>query len=378
MIKFIFQIIIECALLCILFFNVFVLKKADCLVGLLSISGFLILLLTTVKYKKPIKQRCKDVNFIIIGLSIILLGIMYLTGLFTGFISTYSPFSSTSISTKKWILIIAIVIVEELVRYTVSLTETKRNNKYILSEIIMFLNFIIIDVMIAPKIYSLSNYHQICEFFCLFLVQSISKNLFLNFISKKYGYEPCLWYRLLIDLYIFIIPIKPEINSFILAVALLIFPYLMYRVITELTEKRKIENRIPSKIDKALNTVELVIVAIVVMLVSCEFKYGMVAVASESMTGAINKGDAIIYEKYNKKDDIEKGQVIVFKHNDTRIVHRVVKSLKVSEGEIYKTKGDANKEEDKWIVKKEDIIGKVNMRVLWIAWPTVLLNEIFY
>ena len=152
----------------------------------------------------------------------------------------------------------------------------------------------------------------------------------------------------------------------------------MYRVITELTEKRKIENRIPSKIDKALNTVELVIVAIVVMLVSCEFKYGMVAVASESMTGAINKGDAIIYEKYNKKDDIEKGQVIVFKHNDTRIVHRVVKSLTVSEGEIYKTKGDANKEEDKWIVKKEDIIGKVNMRVLWIAWPTVLLNEIFY
>jgi len=42
----------------------------------------------------------------------------------------------------------------------------------------------------------------------------------------------------------------------------------------------------------------------------------MLAVGSESMTGAINKGDAIIYEKYKKNDALKEGEVIVFKKND--------------------------------------------------------------
>lgn len=373
MVKFIFQIIFECILFCLLFFNVFVLKKLDCLYTLLSVVGFLILILTTVKYKRPIKQRCKDINYIIIGLSIIILGIMYLVGFFTGFISTYS------IGLKKCLLLIIIVTIEEIIRYVVSLTTEKREDKkYIVTKIIMLLNFILIDMAIAPRIYALNNYHQICEFFCLFLVQSISKNLFLNYISKKYGYEPCIWYRLLMDLYIFIIPIRPDIDNFIEAVLLLVFPYILYTVITELTEKKKTKMSKSKKKFNAVNIVEGFIIAVVVMLVSCEFKYSMIAIGSESMTGVINKGDAVIYERYNTKSSIKNGQIIIFKKNNMKIVHRVVKVYPVTGGgEVYQTKGDANKDNDNWLVSQEDVIGKVNLRVLWIAWPSVLLNEIF-
>jgi len=44
---------------------------------------------------------------------------------------------------------------------------------------------------------------------------------------------------------------------------------------------------------------------------------------------------------------------------------------------IYQTKGDANKDKDDWLVRQEEILGKVDLRLMWIAWPSVLLNEIF-
>lgn len=378
MVKFIFQIILEFVLFCLLFFNVFVLKKLDYTYTLLSISGFLILLLTTVKYRRPIKQKCKDVNYIIIGLSIITLGIMYLIGLFTGFSNTSSIISQNSIGLKKWFLIFAIVGIEEIIRYFISLsTEKHEVKRSFIIKSIMLLNFILIDMTIASKIYTFNNYHQICEFFCLFLVQSISKNLFMNYVSEKAGYESCLWYRLLMDLYIFIIPVKPHINNFIEAVIFLAFPYILYMIINDLTEKKKIKIARDAKGVKVVNIAEGIIVALVVMLVSCEFKYSMIAIGSGSMSGVINKGDAVIYERYNKKDKIKKGQIIVFKKNNMKIVHRVVKIFPTATGEVYQTKGDANKDKDDWIVSEEDIIGKVNMRVMWIAWPSVLLNEIF-
>lgn len=377
--KFIFQLILEIILFCLLFFNVFVLKKLDNILNLVFLLGFLILLFTIVRYKKPIKQRAKDINFIVAGLSIIVLGVMYLAGLFTGFLNTPSPLSKTSISLGRWFFIIITVFITELIRYMLSLIETRKQKKYLITDVIMLLNYVLIDMTIASRVYSLNSYSQICEFFCIFFVQSVAKNLLLNSLSKKYGYSPCLYYRLFMDLYLFILPLKPRLNNFIEAVLFLIFPYIVYIIIQELTEKRKVQlSKSKNKSEYVGNTIVIVFVVILVMLVSCEFKYGMLAVGSKSMTGTINKGDAIIYKKYEKGTPLKEGQVIVFRKNNVMIIHRITKAYKIDDREeVYQTKGDANKNNDNWLVKQKEVVGTVDTRVLWVAWPSVLLNEIF-
>lgn len=86
-------------------------------------------------------------------------------------------------------------------------------------------------------------------------------------------------------------------------------------MIVALEDKRK------SVISKVILGVTTVIVA---MLVSCQFQYGILVIGSGSMTGAINKGDAIFFEQYDGNEKIEKVQVIVFEKKNVQIVHRVI------------------------------------------------------
>ena len=380
MIKFLLQIITEIILFILLFFSAFVLKNTDRIYTLIIIISILILTLIRVRYKKPISNKGKNTNYIVGGVSLITIGTMYFSGLFSGFNNGYGFLSKSSIGIGKIIIVFAIVILTELLRYIFTLKEYKNSKYNIVRNIILLMSYVIIDLAIASKIYGFSSFNLICEFVCLFLVQSVSKNLFLMNTSKKYGYMTCLIYRIVMDLYIYIMPIKPIINTFIEAVIFTVIPYIIYSILKNVNEKKSVQlSKTRSKSSNLLiNAAELAIVGILVALVSCEFKYGMLAVGSESMTGTINKGDAIIYKRYDTKEKIEEGQVIVFNKNNLMIIHRVQRSIPVEGGEyVYQTKGDANKEIDNWLVKPDEIVGKVNSRVLWIAWPSVLLNEIF-
>lgn len=379
MIGLVLQMITEIILFILLFFNTFVLKNTDRVYTLIIIFAFLILTLTKVRYKKPIKGNEKSTNFIVGGISLITIGIMYFAGIFSGFSNGYGLFSKNSIGILKILILFAIVIITELLRYVMTLKNQKNKKSNIVRNIIMLMCYAMIDLAIANKVYGFSNFTLICEFVCLFLVQSISKNIFLMNTSKKYGYKTCITYRIVMDLYAYIMPIKPIINTYIEAVVFTIIPYIVYVMLKNINEKKSVKlSRIRSKNSNLIiNVAELTIIGILVALVSCEFKYGMLAVGSESMTGTINKGDAIIYEKYDKSK-IKEGQVIVFYKNNQMIIHRVHKSIPIDGGDYaYQTKGDANKDVDNWIVRNDEIVGKVNSRVLWIAWPSVLLNEIF-
>lgn len=374
--------IMELVLFVLLFFNTFVLKNIDRTYTLVIVIFFLILTLVKAKYKKPIGNRNLITYYVIGGISLLTIGLLYIFGIFDGFSLGYGLFSKRSIGVVNILIIFAIVVVTELIRYVLSLQNCKNKKICFIKNIIMLMCYVFIDLSIADRIYGFNGFKQICEFICLFLVQSVSKNLFLMNTSKKYGYGACLIYRFIMDLYFYIVPIVPVVNTFINAVIFTVIPYAEYISLKNINEKKSIKlSKLRNKnFNYAFNMLELVVIGILVALVSCEFKYGMLAVGSESMTGAINKGDAVIYERYNDKDNnkISDGQIIVFKKNSMMVVHRVYRSIPVDDGYfIYQTKGDANKNIDNWLVKPEEIVGLVNKRVLWIAWPSVLLNEMF-
>ena len=121
--------------------------------------------------------------------------------------------------------------------------------------------------------------------------------------------------------------------------------------------------------------VSFVIIICVAMVVSCQFRFGAIVIATDSMTGEINKGDVIIYEQY-KNQKIEEGQVIVFYQNNYRVIHRVVRIENVDNETRYYTKGDANNTIDIGYRTRSDIIGLTDIKIAYIGYPTLWLHEL--
>ena len=88
------------------------------------------------------------------------------------------------------------------------------------------------------------------------------------------------------------------------------------------------------------------------------FGYSVLIVASPSMTGAIEAGDAIIIKK---SDSYAVGDVITYFPADEKfsVTHRIVRM----EGDKFYTKGDANQSEDPDPVLIEQIAGKVAVKL---------------
>ena len=94
------------------------------------------------------------------------------------------------------------------------------------------------------------------------------------------------------------------------------------------------------------------------------------------MTGAINKGDAVIFEKYNSQN-IKEGQVIIFDYNGIKTIHRVEEIKKVNNINRYYTKGDANKNRDEGYITDEKVYGLVKLKVKYIGYPTLWIRKLF-
>lgn len=377
MLKIGLQIVFEILLAILLFFNVFVLRTFNLVWVFIGLLGFLIALLFLVKYKKPSKQKNKTLYYIVIGGCLVVQIAFYIWGLFTGFSTSYNVFYRNYLSKIHILGVFLIVAITEMIRYLILLNYNynKKDKKKYIARFIMIFNYVLIDYMLLGKICDFTSRYDLVNTLLTFVIPSITKNLFLDYTSQKYGYITNYWYRLIMDLYLYFIPIEPNINLFIKTVIISVLPYFLYVILENVFGNKKRTARKDKKKNISVNIVSLVILAVLVYLISCQFTYSMIAVGSESMQGTINKGDAVIYKEY-KDEKLKEGEVIVFRQNNKLIVHRISSIFELDNGDqAFNTKGDANVNEDNWIVTKENVVGVVKLRVLLIAWPSVLLNE---
>ncbi len=127
-------------------------------------------------------------------------------------------------------------------------------------------------------------------------------------------------------------------------------------------------------IKQLLTAILLGFLSILLVLALCFTDYKMLAVGSDSMKDYLAKGDIVIVFKEDfinlKVDD-----VIVFKHENLDIIHRIVE-IKDNEKLTVFTKGDNNKVADGWPIAENDYVGKVIFRVKYLGYPTVWINEL--
>ena len=360
--------IIAIALLFALFFlkinNIFL------LLGLISTYIFIR------KYKKINKESKDTIVFTIVFLTISIT-LYYLLGLINSYESNYASIFYNYMKKSEIIINILIVLISELIRPIV-LNKIYKKEKININIILFIIIYILIDMKISVKTQSFSSIKQFYILLGMVILPSLSKNMLLNYLTKNKKTESSITYRLINDLYIYLLPIIPVMNMYYESIIFIVFPYLYYTVYSMFFVKHSIKEskKIKSISNRVLNLVYILIFLLITAVVSGCFKYSMLSIGSESMKGTIDKGDAIVLHKIDSKK-LEKGQIIAFEKDGTIFVHRIVEKFSDDHGTMFITKGDANRTKDMWVVYEKDIKGVYDFKIKYIGYPSVWLSEIF-
>lgn len=369
-------LILEIILLIFLLFNSFVFKIANMYVISGIMLPFLILMIVLNGFEKDNYRYKKDVLLNIIIFLLMYYFITYFLGLFSGFVKSSYSLSFINII-KNTFPVIALILISELMRY-VLFNKTKRNLPCL---IIGCLLFVMVDVNTMVHIYDVKTALGITKMICLVVFPSITKNIFLTYLTMKVGYKNGIIYRLITELSTYLLPIFPDFGEYINVLLKTVLPIAIMARLNNMFNYysvRKIKDSRYNNRKLVLYSVITFALLTIVLLTSGLFTYQALTIGSGSMSPAIEKGDVIVLKSMKNEEarKIKKGDVLVYNHDNKIIVHRVIKKNNNGETISFKTKGDYNNAKDSWTVKQEDVIGIVKIRIRWIGMPTVALNEL--
>jgi signal peptidase I len=366
---------LEIILVLSLFFALFALNIDKKLVVMITLVVITILSLIMLPRKKNKSSVEKQVSILMLIFAVIYLGLFYLLGLHFGFVKSKYIFSLGNL-VKTIIPTGTIIVFSELLR-KIFLSQdgviTVKGKKYNFSITLVYIAMTLIDVVVYTGIYDLTNMDDFLMVVGFILFSSLSCNLLYNYICNRYGYKPFIIFRLLTGLYMYIIPFIPDVYIFMRTFLRMLSPFIIYLILENTYAKSFYRNRHKNIFGSA---VLLVLVTLLIMLISCQFKFGIIVIGSDSMTGTINRGDAVIFERYEGQL-IDVGQVVMFEYNDIKTVHRIVGRQSIN-GEVrYYTKGDSNKKEDSGYRVADNIDGIVKLKIKYIGLPTLWFRSLF-
>lgn len=368
-------LLLETFTLLLLILNVFVKNILnDYTLILFLLTLFLVSILFIGFEKERTKEEKKIVKKIIFY-TVSFLMMMYGLGLLSGFLITSYSLTIKSIL-KNSFSVILLIMIEELYRYNIC--KKGENNKYIIY--ISVIIFTLVDVSLVISNYNLNELSSFLKLTTLIVCPSVFKNIMLSDFSKKYGFKICIIYQLIMGLYVYVVPIFPNLNEYMESIVMSLLPIFILMLINMQFENKQPEDiRNKHIISKIFGGFLIIIITITICLFSNLFPWWIAIVGSGSMTPTINVGDAIIIDKV-KESEIKKlkvGDVIVFEINKSMYTHRIV-NIDVKNNEYYiSTKGDREGNVvDDWIVKNKDIIGIVKFKIPYIGYPTVWLNNL--
>ncbi len=296
---------------------------------------------------------------------------IYVAGLFTGFAKTIYTFNFNNFIYNIIPTIIYIILMECI--RTIYINKSN-NNKIII--ILSCIIFILYDSFSKYYLYDFKVSDELYEYIGLIVLTSIARNIFLTILCSKSNVINCVIYRIITEIYIFLVPIVPNFGPYINSVLEIALPLIIGLILIR-PPIRILSSPKKSKYSRTLSVVITAILLLIVLLNSGFIKYQMFVIGSNSMNTYIYRGDVIIARRTNNKEikNIKKGEILVFRYNNKIISHRVYKIIKRDNKLYFKTKGDNNDQVDDNIVKEKDIIGTVSFRIKYIGLPSIWLRE---
>ena len=317
---------------------------------------------TTKKYYSDYCDRLIITVLMIAGI------IIYSMGLILGFTHGYN------LTLKKiaYIVIpfIIIVFIEEIIRSIIVEHSHSKKLPMIFISIILALLQVALNTNYGV---TMTNYDKFV-LISVTVIPAFSESFLCTYLIYQSTIRTTVLYRLIVGLYMYVLPIVPNLGYYIYACVNIIVPFMIFNIINK-DILREGSKKVLGKITRKIYTVPIIIFLIVlIILISGIFKYKLIAVASNSMNDIFYRGDSVIL-KYMDPEAIKKGDIIVFNHKGKVITHRVINIQKRNNKLFFTTKGDANTSIDSFITNEKDVLGRVDYIIKYIGYPTVWAKE---
>jgi len=361
-------------LLLVLLLNSFVVSFLTGIYMSLFLGVMLIIFKVIFGFEKSNYRVTKEIVLDTLIVVLVFLLAFYLFGLIIGFAKTGNFF--TGVGLINYLIPITLnVIFKEILRFNY-LVKSDNNKKLI---VLCFLIFSFIDLSNSIFYGNFSDIVHIFKFFALSILPTITYNIYAIYANKNAGYKSVIIYGVIIGLYAYIIPIVPNADEYVTSLIRFLLPVvLLYRIYNT------VKNENDEKIEREYNKKDYIslivctfIVCVLVYFSSGYFKYHAIAIATGSMSPNIERGDVVIVKKRNDYENFKVGEVLAYEYHNIIVIHRISKMVKVDDEYYFYTKGDANIEEDNYIIKQDMIEGTVGTRIPYIGMPTVWLNEMW-
>ncbi|MEM4427702.1 MAG: signal peptidase I [Zestosphaera sp.] len=222
-----------------------------------------------------------------------------------------------------------------------------------------------------------SSYSSSVNFIMRSFVPLFLSNLLVGYLFILGGIKNSLIYSMFTRLYIYLMPLLPNVSSGMLAVVNVVQVFVFF-VILEITysgesgttKEITLSSKLPSFVFFSL---------LLAVLVSMIIGYRALVVVSGSMSPALDVGDVAVINTRVSPSDVVEGDVIAFYLGRDLVIHRVVRVLNTSSGIKYLTKGDANENPDPFRVSQSALLGKYVFKIplvgyLWIYLMQILIN----
>lgn len=354
--------------------------------GLAVLTGIL-----SLGWARPRGENNKIASVILILIAIIFqLGVFALLGTKLGFVANVYLLNWTSIF-QVFLPIGLIITFTEILRGQAIDKGQGSRGVIIMTAVVLSL----LQMAVYLPIYLPLTTQSFCELLLCLALPTALTNVLLTYIAYTYDYRANIAYQLIMEMPVYLLPIYPDVSNFLKASlsiglsAALIIGFVSVGGwggrLTEKSRKRvRIKRRLNDRQQKALSIAKYTGIGLVIIatlsftgLMSGLFHYYFLAVGSGSMEPALNRGDLVLVEKTSDYDKIAEGMVIVYRHQDQVIIHRVSEIELVGKRYLYHTRGDANNGEDVWLVEQDDVIGVAKNKITMFGFPTLWLNELF-
>lgn len=323
----------------------------------------------TIKKRNTISIHKKEVLLLTTIIAVLYVIFVQMFGIYFG--SYENPyFVTTEMFLWTVLPMLVVIVTTEILRYVL----LAQKNKVV--SVIAFLFCVLAEVLAFANLSDLSSVNKLMDLIALTVFPAISANVFYHYSSKRFGIFPNISFRIISTLYIYFVPSITGMSDALFACSKIFLPIILLAMISAMYEK-KVKKAVRK--NKKLSAISMIlscsVIICIAMLISCQFRFGAIVIATGSMTGEINKGDVIIYERYEDQS-IAEGQVIVFSQGPSKIVHRVIKIERIGAETRYYTKGDANPAMDEGYITKTDIVGLTDIKVSFVGYPTLWLHEL--
>ena len=365
----------------LLYFLLFVFLLVNSFVsGILKYSYAVVLLLVLLVllkivfgFEKDHHRYVKDIsiNFLIILMIAFLL--FYLCGLKIGFMRTEMHYSFYGL-THFLIPFSIIILLKEFLRY--QFIEKTRFYQWLI--FISFVFFSLFDILLRVSFFNHYSRFELFLVFALIILPAIIQNIVATYICLKVGYKPNMIWLFVILMYRSLLPIVPNTGDYILSILRLLFPLFLLFHVYSFFKKRNHEVPHRESLKKPFISlgVSIIFAVLILYFTTGYFRYYVVAIATGSMTPNINKGDVVLLEQKVDYQDIKVEDVLVYRYDNRVIVHRIIDIIENQGHYFFYTKGDANNAEDHYVIYEDMVIGVVRLKIPYIGYPTVWLNEL--